>query len=295
MFDWLILIVLEALCSLSIETLLRIETIGSGIPHIPQMVNIIGQRLLFLLDNQLTFSDWITDCHITDACFVKNLLHFSFLVVAHLNHHTWILCEKHFHEVRFSNSLQVHIQTTLLISEGHFQQSSDESTRTDVVTCQQQLILHKFLHCQERIAEIFRILHRWHIAAHLAQTLRKGRATEAELVETEIYMIECCVCIVHQDRTYHLLHVAYLTARAHNHRSWAHNLRTVRIFLRHGEGILTRWHVHLQCTAEVAQRFHTCIEASILTLLRAARPHPVGREAHAVETISHWCPNEVCQ
>ena len=51
----------------------------------------------------------------------------------------------------------------------------------------------------------------------------------------------------------------------------------------------------MQVAAEIRECLHTSIETGVLTLLRAARPHPVGREAQRIHSVGQRSPNDVCQ
>ena len=49
----------------------------------------------------------------------------------------------------------------------------------------------------------------------------------------------------------------------------------------------------MEVAAEVAERLHSGVETRVFALLRAARPHPVGRERDALETFCHRSPHDV--
>ena len=51
----------------------------------------------------------------------------------------------------------------------------------------------------------------------------------------------------------------------------------------------------MQVAAEVGEGLHAGIQSGILALLRAAGPHPVGRERDGVHAVGHGCPDDVRQ
>ena len=151
----------------------------------------------------------------------------------------------------------------------------------------------ELLHSVEAVDEIFRIGHCRHIASHLAQALCKGRTAETLLAEREIDVVEARALVVHQHGADHLAHIVDLAATAHDHRSGSDDLLTVRILLRHRQRILTRRNIHAECAAEVAQGFHSTVQTGILAFLRTARPHPVGRERHALQALCKRGPYHI--
>ena len=118
-----------------------------------------------------------------DAPFIKHVLHALTVGTSHLNHHARVLGKENLHEIGLSHRAEVDVQATLHIGEGHLKQGGDQTTCADVVTGKQQPFVHQLLNGIEGVAEIFWILHRRNVAAHLAQTLGKSRTTQTELVE----------------------------------------------------------------------------------------------------------------
>ena len=51
----------------------------------------------------------------------------------------------------------------------------------------------------------------------------------------------------------------------------------------------------MQVAAEIAQRLHTSIQTGILTLLRTARPHPVGTQTQRIHSLSQRCTDDIRQ
>ena len=210
--DGLVLIVLETLLRHAVEGLLGVQTIGSGVPDVAQTVDVEIAVATTFLHHHLTLVDGLTDFHKAHTCLAEQVFHLTLVGILHLNDHTGVLGKEQLHGVFLHDVVEVGFDTAFLVGESHLQKGGDETACTDVVTSQDESFLHQFLHSQEGIAEIFRILHRRHIAAHLAKTLSKGRTTEFQGVEGEVDVIECRVLVVHQHRADDLLHVAHLAA-----------------------------------------------------------------------------------
>ena len=94
--------------------------------------------------------------------------------------------------------------------------------------------------------------------------------------KAEVNMIKSCFFVVYQYRRYNLLHVGNFAACRYNYCSRRNYFFAVRILLRHRQRIFSGRNVDLQGAAEVAQCLYCRIKTCVLTLLRAARPHPVG-------------------
>ena len=212
MLNRLLLIVLETLFCHAVEGLLGVEAIGGGVPDVAQFVDVEIAVATALLHHYLTLIDGLTDFHKAHSCLAEQVFHFTLVGILHLNDHTGVFGKEQLHGVFLHDVVEVGFDTTFLVGEGHLQKGGDETTCTDVMTCQDEPFLHQFLHSQEGIAEIFRILHRRHIAAHFAKTLSKGRTTEFQGVEGEVDVIECRVLVVHQHWAHHFLHIAHLAA-----------------------------------------------------------------------------------
>ena len=108
-------------------------------------------------------------------------------------------------------------------------------------------------------------------------------------------MVEGGLVVVDEYGRHHFLHIRNLTACRYDNRARSDDLAAVGIFLCHGQRVLTRRNIDLQGAAEVAQCFYRCIETRVLAFLRAARPHPVGRQGYAVQTFGKRSPNQVGQ
>ena len=110
---------------------------------------------------------------------------------SHLYHHAGVLGKKGLHHVAIlTQVVQIDVQAAFGVGKAHLKQTGDQATGTDVVACHYPSLLHHLLNGLEGIAEVFWILHRGHIVAHLVQALGKGRTAEALLVEGEVDMVE---------------------------------------------------------------------------------------------------------
>ena len=178
MLDRLFLIVLKTLLRHTVKRLLGVEAIGGGVPDVAQFVDVEIAVATALLHHNLTLCNRLTDFHEAHTCLIQQILHDLLVGVLHLNNHTRVLCKEQLHRVALIDAVEVHLDAAFLVGEGHLQKGGDETTGTDVVTCQEKSLLHQVLHGQEGITEIFRILHCRHVAAHLAEALRKSRTTK---------------------------------------------------------------------------------------------------------------------
>ena len=153
------------------------------------------------------------------------------------------------------------------------------------MTCQNQALANTFLYSLKGITEIFGIGYRWNVASYETLTLCVGTSAKSQLVEGEIDVIQSTLRFVGQYRANHLANVGNLSARANDNGAWGNYLRAIGILLTHGKAILTRGNIDFQLTAEVAQCLYCFVKTCILTLLRTARPHPVGTQTYAIESL----------
>ena len=146
------------------------------------------------------------------------------------------------------------------------------------MSCKDQAFVDKFLYGKESIAEIFGILYARYFVTNFTQRLCESRTTQFQFIEAEINMIKRSLFIVNQYRRYHFLYIGNFTTGRNNHSSRRNHFLTVRILLCHRQRVFSGRNIDLQCAAEIAQCFDSCVKTGIFTFLRAARPHPVGRQ-----------------
>ena len=291
----MILVILEASSGAAVHALLRIELIGRTIPHVAQGIDVERLFEIALADAERTFLGRYTYIYIAHAGIFHQLLELVLVLRADLNDNAGILSEENLGDVIGLEVVEVDLQATLGVGEAHLQERGDETACADVVTGQQQLLADALLHSVKGIAEVFGIRARGHIAADLALALCVGAAAEAQLIKREIYMVEGALRLIGQHRAHHLADVTHLATGGHDDRTRSDDLGAIGIFLRHREAVLAGRHIDLQCAAELRERFHSLVQAGILTLLRAARPHPVGAEADAVKTFGQRSPHDIRQ
>ena len=276
--------------------MLAIQQVGSLIPLVAQRVDVECHLLLVLLHHQLALlGRGITYLGVAHSLVIQELLQFFLVLVAHLDDDAGVLAEEQLHQVFSLHVVQIDLDAAFGIGESHLQQRGHQTARADVVACHYPAAVDEFLYGVEAIHEIVGVFHRGDIIAHLAQALGEGAAAQLHLVEAEVYMVEAGVFVVHDDGAYHLLHVGDFAARAHDDRARGDDFLTVGVLLCHGEGVLARGHVYPDGATEVAQRLHRAIQAGILALLRAARPHPVRGEAEALHAVGQGSPHDVGQ
>ena len=152
--------------------------------------------------------------------------------------------------------MKIYMDTTFLVCEAHLKKCGNKTTGTDIVTSHYPVLLYHFLNGVEGVNEVFGVLHRRHVVAHLAEALCECRSAELLLVEREVDMIERRILVVDQYRRDNLTNIAYLATACNDDCSRRNNLLAVRILLGKREGIFSRRYINLKCTAEVAQCLH---------------------------------------
>ena len=144
-----------------------------------------------LLDDDLAeLWSWITNLGIADAIVLEECLEFIFMSIAYLDDNTWVLCEESLDDVFVGYVMEVDLHTALYVGECHLEESGNQTTGADIVTCHYPTTVDEFLYGIEAVNEVLRVLHGRNIAAHLAQALSESRTTEALLVEAEVDVIE---------------------------------------------------------------------------------------------------------
>ena len=145
----------------------------------------------FLLDDNLAkLWCWITNLGITDTVLIEECFQLVLVSIAYLDDNTWVLCEESLDDVFVGYVMEVDLHTALYVGECHLEESGNQTTGADIVTCHYPTTVDEFLYSIEAVNEVLRVLHGRNIAAHLAQALSEGRTTEALLVETEVDMVE---------------------------------------------------------------------------------------------------------
>ena len=120
--DRLLLIVLETLLGLAVETLLAVEQVRSLIPNVAQGIDIEGLLCVTCLHNDAAAVLYrIADLGIADTHILHEVLKVLLVVVAHLNNDTWVLSEESLHDVAISADIvQIDMHAALGIGEAHF-------------------------------------------------------------------------------------------------------------------------------------------------------------------------------
>ena len=177
-FDGLLLVVTETLSCFAVETLMLIEEEGSGVPHIAEMID---EELIFctvFLHKDMTFFGGHSKGCGFHAVFCQDSIEARFVFICHLHQDCGIFGKELLHEIGSTEVVEFHRQTTFCVGEAHFQQSGDETARTDVVTSEEDAFLHHGLHRCKSSTEVSGICHCGHIASHITEGLREGRTTE---------------------------------------------------------------------------------------------------------------------
>ena len=213
--------------------------------------------------------------------------------VAHLDNHAGVLGEEHLHDVVALHVVQVDVQTAVLVGEAHLEQSGNHTAGADVVAGHNPAAAHQFLDGLEAVDKIVGVGHGGHVIAHLASRLREGGAAQSEPVETEVDVVERRVLVVHHHGRHHFLDVAHLAAAGHDDGARRDNLLAVGILLAQRERVLARGYIDAELAAEVAQGLDGGVEARVLTLLRTAGPHPVGRQRQTAHALGQGRPHDI--
>ena len=233
---------------------------------------------------------YLCECH---TLLVEVIAELLVVFGRNLHHDTGVLRKQGLHDIALTYLAEVDMHTTFYICERHFEKCGDKTSGADVVTTVYPSAADHLLHSVERVGEVFGVLHCRHVVAYLAKTLCEGRTSKALLVEREVDIIERSLLVVYHHRTDDFSHVSHLSATAYYHCSRRNHLLSVRILLRHRERVFSSRHVDIKCAAEVAESLHCTIESCVLTFLRAAGPHPVGREAYSAESVDNGCKHDV--
>ena len=98
---------------------------------------------------------------------VHDFLELRLMFVGNLHHHTRILSQENLHDVMAAEFVQRDFHTAFHIRETHFEQSGNQPSGRNVMTCQNQTFVYQRLHGIESITEIFRILTGRHVRTHL--------------------------------------------------------------------------------------------------------------------------------
>ena len=172
----LLLIVLVALTGLAVEALLGVQQVGGLIPGVAQRVDVERQLLLAGLDNQRAAVLYgVAYLGVADALLVHEFGKVLLVGVADFHHDAGILGKERLHHVAvLAEVVQVDVHAALGVGEAHLQQGGNQTAGRDVVSGHDPSFVYQLLNGHEGVGEVFYILHRRHVAAHLAEALRKG-------------------------------------------------------------------------------------------------------------------------
>ena len=222
------------------------------------------------------------------AAVFHEVLEVLLVVVAHLDYHAWVLGKERLHDVAvLAEVVQIDVHAALPVGEGHLQQGGYQSACRYVVASYHPSLRYQLLYGHEGVGKVFGVLHRRHVAAHLAEALRKGRAAQSLLVEREVYVVQRGVLVVLHHGAHHLADVTHLAASRYDDGARRYDFLAVGVLLGQRQRVLTRGHVDVQLAAEVAQGLHA--------LLAPAGPHPVGTQRQRLHAVGQRCPHDVGQ
>ena len=197
------------------------------------MLDVEQTRTLILGNSNMAFLARNTDFNEADASLIENLLHTALVLVCNLDNQCRVLGEEKFHDILLNDIVEVNLHTAGCICKTHLKECCDETTGRDVVTGHDKTLLHKLLYSIECLGEILRVGNCRNIVTNTVAGLCECRTTQTQMVEAEVYVIECTLRLVDHNRRNHLAHIGNLAAGRYNHCSRADDLCTVRILLRH--------------------------------------------------------------
>ena len=149
-------------------------------------------------------------------------------------------------------------------------------------------LLDELLYGSKSALEIVGRLHIGHMVAHTTNNLRRSRSVERRTCEGERNIEQRRIYICAQHGRYNASDIAHRASSTDDDRTWGDDACTIGIFLYHRKRVFTRRYVDAQRYAEIGERFHGLVQTCVLTLLSAARPHPVGTERHVVQSTVEW-------
>ena len=90
------------------------------------------------------------------------------MLIANFDDDAGVFCEESLYDVAIlADVVEVDMKASLGIGEAHLQQSRDETAGRDIVSCHDPAFLNELLDGHKGISEVFGILDRRHIVAHL--------------------------------------------------------------------------------------------------------------------------------
>ena len=288
----LFLVVHETLHGLARTTLLAVEQVRRLEPGVAQHIDVEDIVVLSMGDVDLTFGLGLADHLEGDAKLTQHAV--GDAVVGDLDDHRRLLAEEHSHEVLLVEGAQVEVYAVGRIGEVHLQQSGDQTTCRHVVTGQNQVALDEHLDGVEALLEVIDALHIGHGLTDGTDALCEAAATQLETVFREVDVKELGVLVSLHHGSHNLADIGDFAGGGNDDRSRGDNFLAVRVFLRHGEAVLTRRHVDAQSHTVVAQCLDGFVETGGLTLL-FGRPHPVGAQRHTFEVAFDGSPEDVGQ
>ena len=175
----------------AVETLSAVEQPRGVIPYLAQGIDVETVLEVALLQgNGACGRIGLADDSETDACLFEGSLELLVVLIGHLHDDTGILGQEHLHHIIAGKVVQRDVHTACGVGKTHLQQCGDHTTCADVVASHDDPLLDQSLQGIEGITEVFRIAHRGHIIAHLAQALCEGTTAKTLLAEGEVDMIE---------------------------------------------------------------------------------------------------------
>ena len=189
-----------------LSTLIAVEEVGGTIPQLPLGIYIEGEVLLALADRERTPCGCrCGDTGKADACCREYLL--EKLWVRGLDDNSWVLGEEELDKVGLWDSVEIDLESTLLVGKAHLQQCGDKSTSRDIVSSDKGSTLQELLHRSEGLAEVFGLPDVGCLVSHLSEYLGKGRPAEGEWSKAKVNMVERIARVGDEDGREYLLHV----------------------------------------------------------------------------------------
>ena len=167
----------------SVHALIAVEQVRSLVPYVAHCVDVELVCEVALADLQLARSSvGASDAGVAYAVVVHQVLEVVLVVFRYLDDDAGVLCQQHLDDVVAVEHVEAYVETAVNICKAHLKQRCNHTACADVVSGHYPAVAYQFLKGVEGVAEVFRILHRGHVVAHLAERLCECAAAEAKLV-----------------------------------------------------------------------------------------------------------------
>ena len=150
-----------------------------------------------------------------------------------MNHHAWLLAERHADEVVFVKCAEVNVHAAFIVGECHLKQGGDQAACRHVVTCEDEFLLDELLQSVEALLKVFSINDIGCIVADSVDDLSEAAASEFECVFREVDVQNLGVFIVDNHWLDGFSDVGDFACCCHDDGARGKHLLAVLVFLGH--------------------------------------------------------------